>query len=97
MKFDPTITIGNLVVVISMIVAVGGWLITVIIGWRDHEWRITNLETWRSGHERTTEQREEGHRLLQISVTKLTAILEGQDRRIILLEDRSEDRARRTQ
>jgi hypothetical protein len=73
------------------------FLVAALFAWKDLNWRVNNLETWRSTHEHTTEQREITINILRENVTKLTTMVMGQDRRLILLEDRSVDRVSRTQ
>lgn len=87
-RFDPSITLGS-------IVAAASFLLAALFAWKDLNWRVNNLEVWRTSHEHTAEQREISINILRDSVTKLTALAAGQDRRLILLEDRSEDRMRR--
>lgn len=81
MRFDPTITVGNILTAFPV-------LVLAIMGWRDHNWRIKNLEVWKITHEHTAEQRDSIILMLRDNVTTLTAIAKGQDRRLVLVEDR---------
>jgi hypothetical protein len=40
MHFDPSINLGNLI-------TIGAGLIAAVFAWRDMDWRVRNLETWR--------------------------------------------------
>jgi hypothetical protein len=44
MHFDPTISLGSLIWGITTTVA-------AILFWRDLDWRVRNLETWRKEHQ----------------------------------------------
>lgn len=43
MHFDGTISLGNIIAAISFIVM-------SLFAWRDLDWRIKNMETWRREH-----------------------------------------------
>lgn len=79
--FDPTVTLGNLITVASAIVL-------IIIGWRDLNWRVKNLEEWRSGHEHMATVALENLSLLRSAVQEMRAIAQGQERRLVMLEER---------
>lgn len=84
--YDNTITLGNLIMLLSM---AGGFL----LAWRDLNWRIKNVEI-RSAEQLAKNmlldalalKTADGQALLREAVAKLTAIVEGQDRRLTLLE-----------
>ena len=40
LHWDPTINIGNLITIALALIA-------IVFAWRDMDWRIRNLETWR--------------------------------------------------
>ena len=79
--FDGTITLGN-------IVTLSAGLLVAILAWRDLNWRTKNLEEWKLTQDASNLTVINNVGLLKEAVAKLTAMVEGQDRRIIMLEDR---------
>lgn len=52
LHFDWTISIGN-------ILMAGSFLIAAIMAWNDLRWRVSNLETWQRLHTKEDEKRDE--------------------------------------
>lgn len=52
MHFDSTISLGNVITGVLLIV-------TAILVWRDMDWRVKNLETWRVEHMVDSDARDE--------------------------------------
>lgn len=80
---DWTISIGSLLYGTATI-------ITFVVAWVNLHWRVKNIEDWRAEHFHSTKEMEDNIRLMRDNVVKLTAMLEGQDRRLVLVEDRQE-------
>lgn len=80
--FNADITLGNIITVIA-------FLTFALLSWRDLNWRIKNLETWRSSNEHSTVQAIKNVTMLREAIIKIEALAAGQDRRLILLEDRA--------
>jgi hypothetical protein len=80
MKFDPTVTLGNSITIVT-------FLVLSVLAWRDLNWRVKILEIWKSTHEHTAEERERNIGMLREAIVKIEALANGQDRRLQLLED----------
>jgi hypothetical protein len=80
-RFDWTINVGSLLAILTV-------LIGILFAWRDHEWRVRNLESWRERYEHMGAVALENIALLRQSTASLDQIAKGVDRRLIMLEDR---------
>ena len=80
LHWSGEVTVGNLLTITMFAVA-------TIYAWRDLNWRVKNLEVWRDGRIHSIEEEMRNIILLRESVVKLTAIAEGQERRIAMLEE----------
>lgn len=76
-----TITFGDILIMATFIV-------TAILSWSNLNWRVTIIETWKDAYYHSAERQDTNINLLRENAAKLTAIIEGQERRLILLEDR---------
>jgi hypothetical protein len=83
MHFDWTISLGNVVTAVT-------FLAMALLSWRDLNWRMKILEAWKSTHEHSSEQSLANITMLRESIAKLTEIANGQERRLVMLEDRQE-------
>lgn len=81
MRFDPTISLGNLIVGLSFLAA-------ALLAWRDINWRVKNLEMWKEAHLHTAEEALRNITMLREAVVGIQKIAEGQERRIVMVEDR---------
>lgn len=78
MHFDTTISIGN-------IIMSGSFLIAAVLCWRDMDWRVKNLEIWRKEHMVDADSRDK-------IIEKLDRILDRIDWRLKLrLRDGEEE------
>jgi hypothetical protein len=76
--FDGTISIGNVLTTIS-------FLVLALVAWRDMNWRVKNLETWRKEHMVDADSRD-------AIIAKLDKVLDRIDWRVRLkLRDRADD------
>lgn len=80
--FDPSISFGNVITAVT-------FLVFALLSWRDLNWRIKNLEVWRAANEHSTVQAVANVTMLREAIVKIEALAAGQDRRLILLEDRA--------
>lgn len=64
MHFDGTITLGQVLTLLGAVVA-------VLFFWRDTDWRISNLETWRKEHMVDEEARDKLIHAARISLDHL--------------------------
>lgn len=78
--FDWTFTVTN-------VLAIGGLVLCAILAWRDHEWRMKNLESWKDAHEHATVKALENITYLREIASKMEAMIKGQNRRLEMLED----------
>lgn len=78
--FDPTITLGNIFTVVA-------FLFASLLAWRDLNWRVRNIENWKEEHLHTAEEALRNIGMLRDSVVKLTAIADGNEHRLRLLEE----------
>lgn len=81
------ITIGNLLVVLS-------WLIAAAFFYRDLNWRVKNLETWRKEHGEIASQALHNMENIGKAVALQQQMAKTMDRRLQIIEDR-ENRYRR--
>lgn len=88
--WNGEITLGN---VITMAMIVGG----ALWGWRDHDWRIRNLESWKQSHLHTKVQEIQNMTMLRENVTRLIALQEAAERRLVMLEDQQQEWRQRLQ
>lgn len=79
--YNGEVTLGNIFTVAAFLAAVGS-------AWINLNWRVKNIETWKTEHFHSTKEALDNISLLQANVVKLTALLEGQDRRLVLLEEK---------
>lgn len=79
--FSGEITLGN-------IFATTAFLAAAAFAWRDLNWRVRNLETWKEGHLHTAEEALRNITMLREAVVGIQKIAEGQDKRIEMLEER---------
>lgn len=77
--FDGTINVAD--VITALLVAAAG-----IAAWRDLNWRMKNVETWKKSHELESRASIETLDEMKNITSRLEAIAEGQDRRLRLLE-----------
>jgi hypothetical protein len=86
--FDGTVTLGNLLELI-------GLLVFGLLAWRDMNWRMKIQEEFKAAQlvinlkrDDQLVQQEKDLSLVREAIVQLTAMNQGQDRRLILLENR---------
>lgn len=80
MHFAPTVTLGDVIYGVTLLIAAA-------FAYRDLNWRIRNIEDWKDAHFHTSEQALANISLLQQNAAAMKQIAEGQERRIQMLED----------
>ena len=70
MHWDPTINIGNLITIALALIA-------IVFAWRDMDWRIKNLETWRREQIAWLVARAQLDEKFQSAVTEFKAAIAG--------------------
>lgn len=80
--FDSTITLGNILTIIAFSVAALLW-------YSNTNWRLKIVEEWKAAHEHTTLEALRNIEILSRGVAAMEQIAKGQDRRLVLLEDRA--------
>lgn len=58
MHFDNSITLGNLVTLLTALFAIWRFWAAQVASKRDLEWRIGNLETWQAKQQKADEERD---------------------------------------
>lgn len=64
MKFDLTISLGN-------IISTTFYIVLIVIAWRDMHWRVKNLETWRREHQVNSDSRDNIIRKMDLMMVRL--------------------------
>ena len=82
MHFDPTISLGNILTAVA-------FLVGAAFAWRDHEWRIRNVETWKEAHLHALNESMRNISMLREAVVRLTEIQRAAERRLEIIENRS--------
>lgn len=85
--FSGEITLGNIITVVA-------FFTMALFAWRDLNWRVQNLETWKEAHLHTTEQAIQNIGMLREAIAGIKKLAEGQDRRLQMLEDRTPEHRR---
>jgi hypothetical protein len=81
LHYNGEITLGNIIT----LVAAG---IAVLTAWKDIIYRVKNLEAWRKEHSDTLTTVAAATVEIKEAVVQLKQIAAGQDRRIIMLEEK---------
>lgn len=79
---DWTITPLSIIAALTFITG-GLW------AWRDHEWRVKNLETWKLTSDISSGKSQENITYLREIAARMQELARGQDRRLVMLEDRN--------
>lgn len=76
-----TVRFGDVLVMTTFIVSAA-------VSWNNLNWRIKIIEDWKAAYYHSSAKQDTNISLLRENAAKLTAMMEGQERRLILLEDR---------
>ena len=87
LHWSGEVTLGNLLSIATF----GG---LALLAWRDLDWRVRNVETWKEGHLHSVEEQVRNISMLREAIVGIKQLAEGQDRRIQMLEDRRNDHGR---
>lgn len=74
LKFDGTITLGNVVATLT-------FLILAAIAWTDLNWRVKNLEVWRTQHIIDANARDAIIKKMDKMLDRIDLLIEVRDRR----------------
>lgn len=88
LKFDSTITVGNLLMAASFLLALAGGWIKITKTWNEFALRLATVEKWIEEHHRWSRYQQDSIEEDKRLMAKLEAFLEAHDTRIERIERR---------